>query len=171
MLREVFDVPHDEIAEAVGKSSAAVRQIAHRARRHVAARRPRMEVSRTEQQQVVEQFRAALTTGDVQGLMAVLAPDVVLVSDGGGLVPAARKPIEGADKLAAVLAFGATKVSAELTSTPVWLNGAPGALIDIDGEVAAAVSLTVENGRITRIYAILNPHKLAWLDAEAALAR
>lgn len=62
-------------------------------------------------------------------------------------------------------------MSAELTSTPVWLNGARGALIDIDGEVAAAVSLTVENGRITRIYAILNPHKLARLDAEAALAR
>jgi hypothetical protein len=67
--REVFDVPYDEIAEAVGKSSAAVRQIAHRARRHVAARRPRMEVSHTEQQEVVERFLAALTTGDVQGLM------------------------------------------------------------------------------------------------------
>ena len=92
VLREVFDVPHDQIAEAVGKSSAAVRQIAHRARQHVAARRPRMEVSRTEQQQVVERFLAALTTGDVQGLMDVLAPDVVLVADGGGLAPAVRRP-------------------------------------------------------------------------------
>ena len=171
VLREVFDVPYDEIAEAVGKSSAAVRQIAHRARRHVAARRPRMEVSRTEQQRVVERFLAALTTGDVQGLMDVLAPDVVLVSDSGGLVPAARKPIEGAGKLVAFILAASTRLSAKLAGTPVWLNGAPGARIDIDGEVAAAVSLTVENGRITRIYAIHNPHKLARLDAEAALAR
>jgi RNA polymerase sigma-70 factor (ECF subfamily) len=171
VLREVFDVPYEEIAEAVGKSSAAVRQIAHRARRHVAARRPRIEVSRAEQQRVVARFLAALTTGDMQGLMDVLAPEVVLISDGGGLVPAARKPIEGADKLVAAFAAGYTRLPAQLTGAPVWLNGAPGARIDIGGEVAAAVSLTVENGRITRIYAIWNPHKLARLDAEAALAR
>lgn len=169
VLREVFDVPYDEIAEAVGKSSAAVRQIAHRARRHVAARRPRMEVSRTEQQQVVERFLAALTTGDVRGLMDVLAPDVVLVADGGGLVPAARKPIHGVDKLVAFILAGLR--SATVTGAPVWLNGALGARIDINGALAAAVSLTVENGRITRIYAINNPHKLARLDTEAALAR
>ena len=95
VLHEVFDVPYDEIAEAVGKSSAAVRQIAHRAREHVAARRPRMAVSRTEQQQVVERFLAALTAGDVQGLMDVLAPDVVVVADSGGLAPAARRPVVG----------------------------------------------------------------------------
>lgn len=169
VLREVFDVPYDEIAEAVGKSSAAVRQIAHRARRHVAARRPRMAVSRTEQQQVVERFLAALTTGDVRGLMDVLAPDVVLVADGGGLVPAARKPIHGADRLVAFIL--AALRSAAVTGTPVWLNGAPGARLDIDGALAAAISLTVENGRITRIYAINNPHKLARLDTEAALTR
>ena len=103
VLREVFDVPYDEIAEAVGKSSATVRQIAHRARQHVAARRPRMAVSRTEQQQVVERFLAALTTGDVQGLMDVLAPDVVMVSDGGGLVPAVRQPVEGRERAVAIL--------------------------------------------------------------------
>jgi RNA polymerase sigma-70 factor (ECF subfamily) len=84
VLHEVFDVPYDEIAEAVGKSSATVRQIAHRARRHGAARHPRMAVSRTEQQQVVQRFLAALTTGDTQGLMDALAPDVVIVADGGG---------------------------------------------------------------------------------------
>ena len=171
VLREVFDVPYDEIAEAVGKSAAAVRQIAHRARQHVAARRPRMEVSRAEQQQVVKRFLAALTTGDVQGLLDVLAPDVVLVPDSGGLVPARRTPIEGADKLVAFLVAGLTRAPVALTGIPVWLNGAPGARINLDGELAAAVSLTVENGRITRIYAILNPHKLARLDAEATLAR
>ena len=100
VLHEVFDVPYDEIAEAVGKSSAAVRQIAHRAREHVAARRPRMAVSRTEQQQVVDRFLAALTAGDVQGLMDVLAPDVVVVADSGGLAPAARRPVVGRERVA-----------------------------------------------------------------------
>src|SRR5688500_8203725 len=91
VLREVFDVPYEEIAEALDKSPAAVRQIATRARKHVAARRPRTSVSRTEQQQVVERFLAALTTGDVPGLLEVLAPDVLIVGDGGGLAPTIRK--------------------------------------------------------------------------------
>ena len=104
VLHEVFDVPYDEIAEAVGKSPAAVRQIAHRAREHVAARRPRMAVSRTEQQQVVERFLAALTAGDLQGLLDVLAPDVVVVADGGGLAPAARRPVSGRNRVANALA-------------------------------------------------------------------
>jgi RNA polymerase sigma-70 factor (ECF subfamily) len=170
VLREVFDVPYDEIAEAVGKSAAAVRQITHRARRHVAARRPRMAVSRTEQQQVVERFLAALTTGDVRGLMDVLAPDVVLVADGGGMVRAARKPIHGVDRLVTFIRVTHTK-GTTIKGSPVWLNGAPSARIEVDGVLAAAISLTVENGRITRIYAISNPHKLARLDTEAAITR
>ncbi|MGH8969716.1 MAG: sigma factor-like helix-turn-helix DNA-binding protein, partial [Actinomycetes bacterium] len=170
VLREVFDLPYDEIAEAVGKSSAAVRQIAHRARRHVAARRPRMEVSRTEQQQVVERFLAALTTGDMQGLMDVLAPDVVLVSDGGGLVRAVRHPIEGMERVAALLSrFSQYAPNAEVAT--LLLNGAVAARIDIDGEIATAVSLTVENGRIARLYAILNPQKLGRLEDVAELRR
>ena len=171
VLREVFDVPFDEIAEAVDKTPAAVRQIAHRARDHVAARRPRIQVERAEQERVIERFLAALNTGDVQGLMDVLAPDVVLVADGGGVVTAARRPIVGAEKLGAFLAAGLAQVGTGLTGSPVWLNGAPGARIEIDGALAGAISLTVENGRITRIYSIVNPHKLAWLDNEAALTR
>ena len=171
VLHEVFEVPFGEIAAAVGKTLAAVRQIAHRAREHVAARRPRMSVDHAEQRAVMERFMAALTTGDMQGLLDVLAPDVVMVADGGGLVPAARKPIKGADKLAAFFVAGLTRLSAEFASTPMWLNGAPGARIDIGGEVTAAISLAVENGRITRIYAILNPHKLARLGEEVRLSR
>src|SRR6266508_3578171 len=129
VLREVFDVPYDAIAEAVGKSSAAVRQIAHRARRHVAARRPRVAVSRTEQQQVVERFLAALTTGDVQGLMDVLAPDVVLVSDGGGLAPAFRHPVEGIKRVAALLS-GFAQVAPGAEVATLLLNGAVAARID-----------------------------------------
>ena len=117
--------PYDEIAEAVGKSAAAVRQVAHRAREHVAARRPRMEVSRTEQQAVVERFVAAVTQGDLQGLLDVLAPDVVLVADGGGVVQAVVNPVIGAKKVANLLRpFNRLAPDAEIL--PVLLNGAPG---------------------------------------------
>src|SRR5262249_45718473 len=90
VLREVFETPYDEIAEVVGKTPAAVRQIAHHAREHVAARRPRMQVDRAQQQAAVEKLMAAISTGDVQGLLEMLAPEVVLISDGGGVVAAAR---------------------------------------------------------------------------------
>ncbi|MDQ4096821.1 MAG: RNA polymerase sigma-70 factor [Actinomycetota bacterium] len=169
VLREVFDIPYDEIAEAVGKSSAAVRQIAHRARDHVAARRPRMPVSTTEQQEAVDRFLAAIRHGDLQGLLDVLAPDVVVVADGGGLVAAARRPIEGAERVAGALIRGLRSV--EFEATAVWLNGSPAVRLDIGGELDTAVSLAVENGRITRIYAIRNPHKLARLHGVAALTR
>src|SRR5690348_15634789 len=103
VLREVFDVPYDEIAGSVDKSTDAVRQIAHRARQHVSARRPRTPVSRTEQEEVVERFLAAVSTGDLQGLMDVLAPDVVAVADGGGLAQAIGHPVEGVERVAAFL--------------------------------------------------------------------
>ena len=169
VLREVFDTPYDEIAEAVGKSPAAVRQIAHRARDHIAARRPRMPVSTTEQQEVVDRFLAAIRYGDLQGLLDVLAPDVVAVGDGGGLAPAARRPMQGAERVARLLIGGLRSVDFEAKA--VWLNGSPAARIDIGGQIAAAVSLAVENGRITRIYGISNPHKLARLDGIAAITR
>jgi RNA polymerase sigma-70 factor (ECF subfamily) len=170
LLRDVFDVPYDEIAQAVGKSAAAVRQVAHRAREHVAARRPRMSVSRAEQQAAVERFQAALTTGDLQGLLDVLAPDVVLVADGGGVVPAAIRPLSGAKTVARQLSrFPALAPGARVGTT--WLNGAPALRIDPAGEFDTAVSLTVQDGRITRIYAIRNPHKLARLDEVATLSR
>jgi RNA polymerase sigma-70 factor (ECF subfamily) len=169
VLREVFDISYDEIAAAVGKSPAAVRQIAHRARDHVAARRPRMAVTTTEQQDAVDRFLAAVRQGDLQGLLDVLAPDVVVVADGGGFAAAARRPIEGADRVAAFLMLAARTADFEVTA--VWLNGSPAARIDIGGEVNTAVSLAVENGQITRIYAIRNPHKLTGLDGVAALTR
>jgi hypothetical protein len=170
VLREVFDVPYDEIAEAVGKTPEAVRQIALRARRHVAARCPRIRVSRTEQQQVVERFLAALTTGDVQGLMDVLAPDVILVSDGGGLAPAARHPVEGMGRVAAFLSrFSQFAPGAQVTT--LLLNGAVAARLDPDGDVTTAVTFVVEAGRITRVYAIRNPHKLGRLERVAELRR
>jgi len=170
VLREVFDTPYEEIAETIGKTPAAVRQLASRARNHVAARRPRMEVSRTEHQQVVNQFLAAMTSGDVQGLMDVMAPDVVLIAAVGGLAPAFRRPIEGMEQVAAVLSrYG--RFAPDAVAATMWLNGAPAVRIDRAGALDTAVSLAIENGRITRIYAIRNPHKLARLDEPAPLSR
>ncbi|MGW1125579.1 RNA polymerase sigma-70 factor [Streptomyces sp. NPDC002526] len=165
VLREVFELPYDEIAGALGKSAAAVRQIARRAREHVAARRPRVRVSRSEQQAVVERFLLALRTGELEALVEIMAPDVVLIADGGGLAPAALAPVHGVDLVAKVLAR-----AAGLTATAVWLNGAPAGRIEIDGELATAVSLVVEDGRVSRVYLVRNPRKLTRLDEPVPLA-
>ncbi|MHC5258579.1 RNA polymerase sigma-70 factor [Streptomyces sp. UC4497] len=169
VLREVFDVPYGEIAEAVGKSPATVRQIARRARDHVAARQPRIKVARTEQQAVVERFLEAMRTGNLQGLMEVMAPDVVMIADGGGRVAAALAPLIGVDVVAKLLASAQAKVT-ELTATPAWFNAAPSARIEFDG-APAAVSVVVKNARITHIYVIRNPDKLTRIDEEANLSR
>jgi RNA polymerase sigma factor (sigma-70 family) len=170
VLREVFDVPYDEIAAALDKSPVAVRQIATRARKHVAARRPRMAVSRTEQEQVVHRFLAALTTGDVAGLLEVLAPEVLVVGDGGGLAPTIPKPVRGAARLAPVMARFAVAAPGA-TAFIIDLNGGIGARIDPGGQNDTAVSLVIEDGRITRIYAIRNPHKLERLGDVVELRR
>jgi RNA polymerase sigma-70 factor (TIGR02957 family) len=170
VLREVFDVPYDEIAEAVGKETAAVRQVAHRAREHVAARRPRVPVDRSEQERVLERFMAAVTTGDVQALMDVLAPDVVLVADGGGLAQAARRPVSGAKRVANFLsAFPRVGSGAQITT--LSLNGGPALRIDLVAFGTTVVSVDVEDGRITHVYAMRNPTKLERLGEEAELTR
>ena len=168
VLREVFDTPYEEIAEVVGKTPGAARQIAHRAREHVALRRPRMQVDRALQRLAVEKFMAALNTGDVGSLLEVLAPEVVLIADGGGQVAAARKPIVGAEKVLVFLAHAARMP--DLVASPAWLNGMPGVRIDVAG-LTIAVSLAVKDGRIIRIFAIANPLKLGWLDRTAVLCR
>ena len=167
VLREVFDMSYGEIAGAIGKSAATVRQIARRARDHVAARQPRMRVSRAEQQAVVERFLAALRTGQLQELMEVMAPDVVLIADGGGLAAATLAPVHGAEMVARVLARASRS---SFWSTIVWLNGAPAGRIEVAGE-PSAVSLVVEDGRVARVYLFRNPLKLPRLDEPADLAR
>jgi RNA polymerase sigma-70 factor (TIGR02957 family) len=142
VLREVFEVPYDEIAAAVNKSQAAVRQLAHRAREHVAARRPRMQVDRTEQRQVVERFIAAVTAGDVQGLMDVLAPDVVLLADGGGIAQAVRVPVVGVKKVVNLLRpYPAVSVNPAIGT--IRLNGAVG--VRIDDEVGGTTIVSVSS--------------------------
>ncbi|MFG2347921.1 RNA polymerase sigma-70 factor [Streptomyces phaeochromogenes] len=169
VLREVFEMPYGEIAEVVGKSAATVRQIGRRAREHVAARRPRVRVSRSEQQAVVERFLLALRTGELQELMAVMSPDVVLIADGGGVVAAVQAPIHGVELVAKLLARADRAVTAFEMAT-VWLNGAPAGRVEVDGE-PAAVSLVVDGGRVTRIYLVRNPQKLTRLDVRSELSR
>src|SRR5580704_1643241 len=141
VLHEVYEPPYDEIAEIVDKTQAAVRQIAHRARQHVAARRPRMQVDRAQQEATLERFMAAVTSGNVQALLEVLAPDVVLIADGGGLVPAARKPMTGAESVVTFLARVADL--SDLVAISTRFNGMPGARFEVAGDVTA-VSLVIE---------------------------
>ncbi|WP_243060004.1 RNA polymerase sigma-70 factor [Nocardioides sp. SR21] len=169
VLREVFAFEYDEIAAAVDKTPAAVRQIAHRARSHVAERKPRSETTATQYERVLKQFMHAASTGDVQGLMDVLAPDVVLVSDGGGVKKAALHPILGSDKVARFLA-GAS-VDVPVTLEIAYVNGAPGIHILVDGNVETVVSAVLEDGLITGLYAVRNPEKLARVDTVVALSR
>jgi RNA polymerase sigma-70 factor (TIGR02957 family) len=171
VLREVFDMPYDEIADAIDKSVAAARQIGPRAREHVAARRPRMEVSPTQQQAVVERFLAAVNGGDLQALMAVLAPDVVLIADGGGVVQAVVNPVVGAKKVANLLR-PFPRLAPEAQILPVLLNGAVGVrIVGVDDGHDTAISFVIEDGRITRIYAVRNPAKLGAIDIGATLSR
>lgn len=166
VLREVFNTPYDEISEIIGKPAVTIRQIARRAREHVAARRQREPVSRSAQQAVVERFLAALRTGELQPLMAVLAPDVMLIADGGGLAAAAAAPVYGIELVANLLA----RPNRAITVSTLWLNGEPGGFIESNGAMAA-VSFVVENERIVRIYAIANPQKLTRLDKPVEFAR
>lgn len=170
VLREVFDVPFDEIAQAVDKSAAAVRQIAHRSREHVAARRPRVDVDHREQRQVMDRFIAAISTGDIQSLLDVLAPDVVLVTDGGGLKQAALRPIFGADRVLRWLA-GVTSRGDEVVGESIWVNGAPAIRFDVEGELDNVVTAEVVDGKVTRLFVVRNPHKLERMEEPTTLRR
>jgi len=170
VLREVFDLPFDEIAAATDKSVTAVRQIAHRARSHVAARRPRMDVDRGDQQRVVSQFLSALQTGDLQALMDALAPDAVLIADGGGVVAAVRQPVLGAKKIANLLR-GFAEFAPTAVIEAVLVNGAPGARIFLDGAIDTVIGFAFEDGRISRVFAMRNPAKLQRLGGLTSITR
>ncbi|NUP03211.1 MAG: RNA polymerase sigma-70 factor [Nonomuraea sp.] len=167
VLREVFDLDYDEIAEAVGKSQAAVRQIAHRARDHVAARRPRGVVSQAETRDAMAAFQRAIETGDLQRLLDILAPDVVLLTDGGGIKHAALTPRVGPAIVAEVL----RRISPTASLTTEQVNGYPALVVRYDGEVDTVVALRVADGLITGLYAVRNPEKLSYMDRETPVSR
>ncbi|MEH0825667.1 MULTISPECIES: RNA polymerase sigma-70 factor [unclassified Micromonospora] len=169
VLREAFDVSYDEIAAAVDKSPAAVRQIAHRARRHVDARRPRQVVSTSEARAALESFQRALETRDLQGILDVLAPEVVMVNDGGGVKQAAPRPIIGADKVVRFIVGGFGKAEGALTSAPTVVNGNPALVVRLAGELDGVLAVRVEDARITGLYYVRNPEKLTRVEAETPL--
>ncbi len=171
VLREVFDLPYEEIADAVDKTPSAVRQIAHRARAHVAARRPRGPVSPAATRDALEAFRRAVETGDLQQLIDLLAPDVVLVGDGGGLKQAVPKPVVGADKVARLLAAGLGRIPATASLHSTQVNGHPALVMKFDGELDTVVALRIDDGLITGLYAVRNPEKLSHMDRETTLRR
>lgn len=175
VLREVFDLAYDEIAEAVGKTPAAVRQIAHRARAHVAARRPREMVSPAQTRVALEAFERAIRTGDMQGLLDILAPDVVLVGDGGGIRQAVPRPITGAWKVARLLSARRSRfgqlITAGLQREPIEVNGYPALILELDDEIDTVLAIALEDGRITGLYAVRNPEKLARMGRETHLSR
>ncbi|ONM48897.1 RNA polymerase sigma-70 factor [Nocardia donostiensis] len=169
VLREAFDISYDEIAAAVDKSPAAVRQIAHRARRHVDARRPRQVVSPGRARAVLESFQRALETRDLQGFLDVLAPEVVLVSDGGGVKRAALRPVIGAAKVARYILGGTGRTEATITGDPTVVNGNPAFVLRLDGELDGVLAFRVEGARITGLYYVRNPEKLTRVASETPL--
>jgi RNA polymerase sigma-70 factor (TIGR02957 family) len=171
VLREVFDVGYDEIAEAVGKSPAAVRQIAHRARAHVDARRPRGTISPAETRDALDAFRRAAETGDLQGLLDILAPDVVYLADGGGVKQAVPRPVVGADKVARLLTAGLSRIHAAATLRPTQVNGHPALILQLNGEMDTVLAVRIDDGLITGLYAVRNPEKLSHMQRETALRR
>jgi RNA polymerase sigma-70 factor (TIGR02957 family) len=171
VLREVFDLEYDEIAEAVDKTPAAVRQIAHRARAHVAARRPRGIVSPDETRAALGAFQRAVETGDLQGLLDILAPDVVALGDGGGVKQAIPRPIVGAERVARLLAAGLGRIAAAVALQPAQVNGYPALILRLNGEIDTVIAVRIDDGLITGLYAVRNPEKLSRVERETAMSR
>ncbi|WP_329048952.1 RNA polymerase sigma-70 factor [Amycolatopsis sp. NBC_01488] len=170
VLREVFDLGYDEIAEAVAKTPAAVRQIAHRARSHVAARRPRGEVSPATSRDALSAFQHAVETGDLRRLLDILAPDVVFLGDGGGVVQAVLRPVVGAADVAGLLAAGLGSFATG-SLVPAQVNGYPALLFRRDGAVDTVLAVRIDDGLVTGLYAVRNPEKLSRLEEETTLRR
>ncbi|MEU1737359.1 sigma factor-like helix-turn-helix DNA-binding protein [Streptosporangium sp. NPDC020145] len=182
VLREVFDFGFSEVASAVGRSEAACRQLVVRARRHMAAGRPRFEAARKSREELASRFFDALREGDVAGLQKLLSADVSMVGDGGGRAPQLAKAVFGAQNVARLLASVFPQMALiGVTFEPHEINGQPGAVFrGRDGKVLHILALDVLDGRIQTIHAVINPDKLghvgpvadAWaIDREVRQAR
>ena len=160
LLREVFDYDYGEISRIVGKSEANCRQIARRARSAVAARRPRFESSREQEERLTERFVETCASGDMEGLLGLLTEDVTLWSDGGGKVPAPPYPIYDPEKVARFLIGVLRTVPPGFFAHPARINGGPGAVGYVDGNPTGVVALDVADGRIRSVRIVVNPDKL-----------
>jgi RNA polymerase sigma-70 factor (ECF subfamily) len=167
LLREVFDYGYDEIATVVGKSEDNCRQIAVRARRQIEAKKPRFEASRKRREELARRFFEAASKGDTDGLIGLLAADVVAYGDGGGKAPALPRPVYGRDRVARLLVASA-RVGAERLGVSgmrsATINGQPGALfLDVEGRPLGVITLDIADDQVQAVRAISNPEKLAHL--------
>ncbi|MEU1629630.1 RNA polymerase sigma-70 factor [Streptomyces sp. NPDC020096] len=171
VLHDVFGYTHGEIAASIGRTEVTVRQIAHRARRHVHARRRRFEPDSDATRQIVQRFLLAAANGEVQPLMDLLAPDVVVISDGGGKAVAARRPIIGRDDVARFV-LGVSRTGTATTHVEhLTYNGMPAARFLTGGELDWLLAFEIHDGRITGLYGIRNPDKLHRADEVRTLDR
>ena len=161
VLHDLFGMPFAEVADVVGRSPAAVRQLASRARAHVESGASRVEVDRAEQHRVASAFMAAAAGGDLAALVAVLDPDVVLTSDGGGQARAARRPVHGAQDVARFLLGVASKAAPGTDIRPALVTNGPGFVAVLDGRPVLVGAVTVAAGRVVRVDLVLAPDKLS----------
>lgn len=174
VLREVFGFDYDEIGEAVGKSAPAVRQIAHRAREHVQARRRRFAPADPDQTaRITAEFMVAASTGDVQAVMSMLAPDVAWTADSGGKASAARRPVVGAEKVARAV-VGLVSRGMQIPDVRVQMvvcNAAPAVLLYRADHLEGVFTIEIVDGKITNFYAMRNPDKLAAMASAREISR
>ncbi len=174
VLREVFGFDYDEIAGAVGKSVATVRQVAHRAREHVQARRKRFSpVDAATTAQITEQFMTAAATGDMEGLLSMLAPDVTWTADSGGKATAARRPVVGAEKVAAIM-IGLFRFAGRMPNVRVEMvtcNSAPAVVVYSGDHLEGVFLVEIIDAKITNFYAIRNPDKLTAIAVPRTISR
>ncbi|HEY0228669.1 MAG TPA: RNA polymerase sigma-70 factor [Mycobacterium sp.] len=174
VLREVFGFDYAEIADAVGKPAPTVRQVAHRAREHVRARRRQRGATEIDPQrnaEITTRFLATAASGDVEALMAMLAPDVTWTADGGGVVSAARKPVVGAEKVARAIAGLMRRGGAALRAEAVTCNSAPAVLFYSDEHLEGVITVEIVGALITNFYVIRNPEKLVALATARDISR
>lgn len=165
LLHDVFDVEFGEIAETLGRTPAACRQLAARAREHLRAARPRFRPSAQERSRVLQAFVGAVARGDLASLTEVLAADAVLYADGGGKTAAARRPIAGGARIAEFLLAVQRRAPRDLRFRPAAINGLPGLVLSVPGRVIQTMAFEVREGRIAAIYVVRNPDKLKHLDS------
>jgi RNA polymerase sigma-70 factor (ECF subfamily) len=165
LLREVFGYDYDEISRIVGKVEANCRQMAGRAREHLAARRPRFNVSPSQAGKLIEQFQRACGNGDTEGLLKLLTEDAAIYADGGGKVPAAGKPVLGAATVAKffITVYRTASAGAQIQMRPVTINAEPGVLVLVGGKLEQAMTFELADHRIHAIYVVRNPDKLRHL--------
>jgi RNA polymerase sigma-70 factor (ECF subfamily) len=174
VLREVFGFDYDEIAGAVSKSVTTVRQVAHRAREHVQARRKRFEpVDATRSAEITEQFMTAAATGDMEGLLSMLAPDAIWTADSDGKASAARRPVVGAEKVAKAI-IGLFRLGQKIPDVRLEsavYNSAPAMVVYSGDRLEGVFVFEVIDGKITNFYAMRNPDKLATISVPRTISR